>query len=365
VLFRLAYLGVTNTLALLRLLPVSDRDKDAEILALRHQIAVLERQLHGERIQFTKADRALLAALLHQLPRDMLRRVRLLVRPETVLRWHRDLIARRHARNSRPKRAGRPPTIRSIRRLVLRMARENTSWGYRRIHGELLVLGVTLAASTVWEILKDAGIDPAPQRTGTTWATFLHSQAQTILAADFFEATTLTGARIHVLAVIEHTTRRVRVLGATAHPTAAWVAQAARNLLMDLDDAGRRVKYLIRDRDGKYPALFDAILADAGITVVLSGVRMPRMNSIMERWIQSCRHELLDRTLIWNQAHLQHALREYERHHNRHRPHRGIANARPLHPLPEPLTDPATLAHLRIRRHDRLGGLLHEYDHAA
>jgi transposase InsO family protein len=217
----------------------------------------------------------------------------------------------------------------------------------------------------VWEILKEAGIDPAPQRTSDTWATFLRSQAHAILAADFFETTTLTGAKMYVLAAIEHATRRVRILGATAHPSSAWVTQAARNLVMDLDDAGRQVKYLIRDHDGKYPAMFDQVLADAGITVVLSGVRMPRMNSVMERWIQSCRHELLDRTLIWNQAHLLHALRKYERHHNDHRPHRGIANARPLRPLPEPIADPATLTRLRIRRHDRLGGLLHEYDHAA
>jgi transposase InsO family protein len=217
----------------------------------------------------------------------------------------------------------------------------------------------------VWEVLHEAGIEPAPQRTSDTWATFLRSQAHAILAADFFETTTLTGTRLYILSVIEHATRRVRVLGATAHPTAAWVAQTARNLLMDLDDAGCQVKYLIRDRDGKYPAMFDAILADAGITVVLSGVRMPRMNSIMERWIQSCRHELLDRTLIWNQAHLLHALREYERHHNDHRPHRGIANNRPLRPLPEPITDPAAITRQRVRRIDRLGGLLHEYDHAA
>jgi putative transposase len=167
VLFRLAYLGMTNALTLLRLLPMSDRDKDAEILALRHQIAVLERHLHGEKIRFTCADRAFLAALLHRLPRDVLRRVRLLVRPETVLRWHRNLIAYRHATISRPKHAGRPPTVRSIRRLVLRLARENNSWGYRRIHGELLVVGVKVAASTVWEILKDAGIDPAPSAPAT------------------------------------------------------------------------------------------------------------------------------------------------------------------------------------------------------
>lgn len=133
---------------------------------------------------------------------------------------------------------------------------------------------------------------------------------------------------------------------------------------MGLEDAGCKVKYLLRDRDGKYPALVETILADAGIETVLSGVRMPRMNSIMERWIQSCRDEVLDRTLIWNQAHLLHAPRAYERHHNQHRPHRGIANARPLRLLPEPITEPAALAQLRIHRHDPLGGILHEYDHA-
>jgi transposase InsO family protein len=179
------------------------------------------------------------------------------------------------------------------------------------------------------------------------------------------ETVTLTGARLHVLAVIEHATRRVRVLGVTAHPTTAWVTQTARNLVMDLEDTGCQVRYLIRDRDGKYPALFDTILADAGIEIVLSGVRMPRMNSIMERWIQSCRQELLDRTLILNQAHLLSALREYERHYNDHRPHRGIANTRPRAPLPEPITEPATLARLRIHRHDRLSGLIHEYENAA
>jgi transposase InsO family protein len=175
----------------------------------------------------------------------------------------------------------------------------------------------------------------------------------------------LTGTRLYVLAVIEHATRRVRILGATAHPTAAWVTQTARNLAMDLHDAGGQITHVIRDRDGKYPALFDAILAHTGIATVLTGVQVPKMNSIMERWIQSCRHELLDRTLICNQAHLLHALREYEAHYNTHRPHRGISNARPLSPLPPPITNPAAITHLRIRRHDRLGGLLHEYQHAA
>ncbi|MFB7323873.1 MULTISPECIES: helix-turn-helix domain-containing protein [unclassified Streptomyces] len=364
-LMRLAYLGVTNAFALLRMLPMSDRDKEVEILALRHQITVLERQLGGNRPRFDASDRTFLAALLHQLPRDVLRRVRLLVRPDTVLRWHRDLIACRHAARSRPKRPGRPRTVHSIRALVLRLARENPSWGYRRVHGELLVLGVKVAASTVWEILKEAGIDPAPERSSSTWADFLRSQADALLACDFFETVTLSGVRLYVFAVIEHANRRVRILGATAHPSAAWVVQAAKNLVMDLEDASCRARFMIRDRDGKFPELFDAILKDAGIEVVLSGVQMPRMNSIMERWVQTCRRELLDRTLIWNQRHLLYVLREFESFYNEHRPHQGIANARPLHPLPTAINDPTQIARLDIRRRERLGGILHEYEHAA
>ena len=207
--------------------------------------------------------------------------------------------------------------MRSIRVLVLRLVRENPHWGYRRVHGELLVLGVKVAASTVWEILKDAGIDPAPERAcHAPGPPSCAPRPSALLACDFFETVTLSGARMYVLAVIEHRTRRIRILGATAHPTASWVAQAARNLVMDLQDAGCRARFLIRDRDGKFPELFDAVLADAGIEVVLTGVRMPRMNSIMERWVQTCRRELLDRTLIWNQRHLLHALREFEGFYN-------------------------------------------------
>ena len=283
---------------MLRLLPRGDWDKDAEILALRHQITVLQRHLGEQRIRFEPADRAPLAALLHRLPRPALRGLQLLVRPDTILKWHRDLVARRHAAVSRPGRPGRPRTLRSIRTLVLRVARENPGWGYRRVHGELLVLGIKVAPSTVWEILREAGIDPAPERSATTWADFVRSQAEALLAADFIETVTLSGARLYILAVIEHASRRIRILGATAHPTAAWVTQAARNLVMDLQDVGSNARYLIRDRDGKYPGLFDTILADAGIKTVRSGVQMPRMNAIIERWVRTCRRELLDRTLI-------------------------------------------------------------------
>ncbi|MGW4823479.1 integrase core domain-containing protein [Streptomyces sp. NPDC004227] len=362
-LLRLAYLAVTNTFTLLRLLPMSERDKEIEILALRHQLLVLQRQVGKP--AFTDTDRALLASLLHRLPMDKLRQLLLLVRPDTILRWHRDLLKRRHAATCAPRRRGRPPTVRSIRSLVLRLARENSSWGYRRIHGELAALGIKVAASTIWEILKEHGIPPAPEREGTTWADFLRSQADALLACDFFETRTLAGARLYVFAVIEHTTRRIRILGATAHPTADWVVQLGRNLAMDLQDAGSTAKFLIRDRDSKFTNAFDAVMADAGLEVILSGIRIPRMNSIMERWIQTCRRELLDRTLIWDQRHLLHALREFESFYNGHRPHRALGQAAPLRPLPTPTAEPGQTKHLEIGRRDRLGGTLHEYQHAA
>jgi transposase InsO family protein len=212
---------------------------------------------------------------------------------------------------------------------------------------------------------QSRGHRPRPGAIHHHRADFLRSQAHALLALDFIETITLNLQRQYILAAIEHSTRRIRVLGTTAHPTAAWVIQAAKNLVMDLEDAGATVKYLIRDRDARFPALFDQILADAGIEIVLSGIRVPRMNSIMERWVQSCRHELLDRTLIWNENHLRHALREFETHHNGHRPHQAMDQATPLRAVPEPITDPDQIAHLDIRRRDRLGGTIHEYQHAA
>jgi transposase InsO family protein len=363
VLLRLAYLAATNTFAFLRLLPMGDRDKDIEILALRHQLLVLQRQVGKP--AFANTDRAILAGLLHHLPREQLRQFLLLVRPETIMGWHRDVLKRRHSATCRPKRRGRPPTVRSIRVLILRLARENSSWGYRRIHGELATLGIKVAASTVWEILKEPGIPPAPERQGTTWADFLRSQAEALLACDLFEVRTLTRARLYVFAVIEHSTRRIRILGATAHPTAEWIVQLGRNLLMDLEDASSKARFLIRDRDSKFTAAFDALLADAGLKAVTTGIRMPRMNTIMERWIQTCRRELLDRTLIWNQSHLLHSLREFETFYNCHRPHRTLGQAAPLRPLPEPISVPAKIRHLEVRQQDRLGGTLHEYQRAA
>jgi transposase InsO family protein len=216
---------------------------------------------------------------------------------------------------------------------------------------------VKVAASTVWEILKKAGIDPAPRRSGLAWSQFLRSQAEAILACDLFTADLLDGTQAYVLAVIEHATRRIRVLGVTLHPTGEWTTQQARNLIMDLGEQARQIKFMIRDRGSNYTAAFDAVLADAGIRTALCSVRAPRMNAIAERWIGRCRRELLDRTLIWNQSHLRRILREYETHHHQHRPHRPLDSAAPLNPLPEPVD----LEQYRPRRQARAGGLINEY----
>jgi putative transposase len=330
--------------------------KTAEILLLRHQLAVLERQ-QPRRPNLDWADRALLATLLSVIPKARRHGLRLLVTPETIVRWHRDIIRRRWAARSKRGRSGRPATRRNIKALVLRLARENPGWGYRRIHGELAGLGVQIAASTAWEILKNAGIDPAPRRTGPAWSQFLRSQAEAILACDFFTVDLLDGTQAYVLAVIEHASRRIRILGVTLHPTGEWTAQQARNLIMDLGEQAHWVKFMIRDRGSNYTAVFDAVLADAGIRTVLCNVQTPRMNAIAERWIGGCRRELLDHTLIWNQVHLRRILREHETHHNRHRPHRSLDSAAPLKPLPEPVE----LEQHRVRRRARVSGLINEY----
>ena len=223
--------------------------------------------------------------------------------------------------------------------------------------GELAGLGVKVAAPAMWEILKTNGTSPAPRRTGPTWSQFLRSQAETILACDFFTAGLPDGTQAYVLAVIEHATRRIRILGVTQHPTGAWTAQQARNLIMDLGEQAHRVKFMIRDRGSNFTATFVAVLAGTEIRTVLCNVRTPRMNTIAERWIGGCRRELLDRTLIWNQNHLRRILRQYETHYNQHRPHRSLYSAAPLKPLPRPVD----LERYHIRRHARISGMINEY----
>ena len=353
---RFVFLLITRVASWLQLSRREEAWQTAEILILRHQLAVLQRQ-QPRRPDLNWADRALLAVLLSVIPKARRQGLRLLVTPDTILRWHRDIVRRRWAARSKRGRTGRPTTRRNIKALVLRLARENPGWGYRRIHGELAGLGVKVAASTVWEILRTNGIDPAARRTGPTWAQFLRSQAEAILACDFFSVDLLDGTQAYVLTVIGHAARRIRILGVTLHPTGEWTTQQARNLIMDLGEQAERMKFMIRDRGSNFTAAFDAVLADAGIRTVLCNVRTPRMNAIAERWIGGCRRELLDRTLIWNQSHLQQILRDYENHHNQHRPHRFLHGAAPLKPLPEPVD----LEQYRVRRQARVGGLINEY----
>jgi len=358
---RFVFLLVSRTLAAMRL---SRRDaawRTAEILLLQHQLTVLQRQL-GERAQpkVSWADRALFALLLGLIPRARHARMRLIVTPGTILRWRRDLLRRRWAATSKPK--GRPSIRRNIRALVLRMARENDAWGYRRIAGELAGLGIKVAPSTVWAILKKAGIDPAPRRSGPSWAAFLRSQAEAILATDFFTVDLLDGTAAHVLTMIEHATRRIHVLGATAHPTAEWTVQTARNALMDLEAHAGRFTFLIRDHGPQFTSGFEAVYHATDIRTVTAGIQAPVMNAIQERWHRTVRAELLDRTLVWNLTHLRRVPADYESFYNEHRPHRTLGQAAPLRRLPENVTD---LENFRATRRDRIGGILHEYRHAA
>ena len=325
---RFAYMAVLRVFGWLALLARPDRAKDAEILILRHQVAVLQRQVKAPRLSW--ADRAVLAALARLLPGTKLRQLRLIVSPRTMLRWHADLVRWRW---SYPRRApGRPQTAATVRALALEMARDNPGWGYRRIHGELSGLGYKLAPSTVWQILKEAGIDPAPRRSGQTWRAFLEAQAKTILAADFFHLDTVFLRRLYVLFFIEHGTRRGHLAGITAHPTGEWVTQQARNLLMNLEDHAEGLKFLIRDRDAKFTEAFDAVFAAVGVRIIKTPVRAPRANAIAERWIGSARRECLDRMLVTGERHLRLVLVEYADHYNLHRPHRALQQGPPVGP---------------------------------
>jgi transposase InsO family protein len=351
---RLLYLILCQLLGWLALLARRSATKNAELLVLRHEVAVLRRQVARPRIDW--ADRAVLAGLSRLLARSVWRG--LFVQPATLLRWHRDLVRRRW---TYPHRPGRPTVTAELRKLVLRMARENMTWGYRRIHGELCRLGYKIGASTVWSILQRAGVDPAPKRTALTWRQFLRAQAKGVLAVDFFTVDTVFLKRLYVLFVIEVATRRVHVLGVTAHPMGEWVAQQARNLLMGLDDRVSRFRFLVRDRDTKFTAAFDAVFVAEGIEVLRTPVRAPQANAYAERWVGTVRREVLDRMLILGCRQLQAVLAEYVDHYNGHRPHRALGQASPLGPA-EP---PVILPDGRIARRDRLGGLIHEYAQVA
>ena len=282
-----------------------------------------------------------------------------LVTPGTVLRWHRRLVTRHW---TYPHRAGRPPVSAEITALIERLATENNGWGYKRIQGELLELGHRVSASTIRRVLKALKIPPAPQRrTNTTWRKFLHTQAATMLATDFFHVDcAVTLQRLYCLFVIEVGTRYVHILGITTNPDGAWTVQRIRNLLMDLGDRAAGFRFLIRDRAGQFTASFNAVLADAGIQVVKIPPRSPRANAYAERFVLTARTEITDRMLIFGERHLRTILTQYEAHYNGQRPHRS----RQLRP-PRADHPPADLSHKRIKRRPVLGGLVNEYERAA
>ncbi|WP_446220009.1 integrase core domain-containing protein [Micromonospora sp. IBHARD004] len=350
----LLYLLLRQVLQMLTLIACDDGAKDVEILVLRHQVAVLRRQVTRPDLQ--PADRVVLAVLSRLLPSP--RWSVFFVTPATLLRWHRELVARRwtypHAR------PGRPPVDKQVRDLVLRLATENPSWGHRRIQGEMIGLGYPVAASTVWKILNQAGVDPAPRRSGPTWQQFLTAQAHTILACDFFTVDTLLLKRVYVLFFVEIATRQVHVVGVTAHPTGAWVAQQARNLLMDLDQRAARLRYLLRDRDKKFTNTFDAVFTAEGIDVIKTPPQAPQANAFAERWVRTVRRECTDRILIVGERHLTAVRAEYTAHYNSHRPHRSLGQQ-----PPNPPTGVTDLTAARVRRRPILGGLINEYSQAA
>jgi putative transposase len=343
-------------LIVLRLRGRGGAGNEIELLVLRHQVAVLRR--HACRPRFHPADRAVFAALARFLPSE--RWPRLPVSPATARRWHRDAVA---GRWTYPRRTpGRPPVERRLRELIVRMARENPTWGYRRIQGEIAGLGTTLAASTVWRVLQDAGLPPAPRRASESWLAFLHAQAAGIIACDFITVDTVVFRRLYALVFIELHTWIVHVVGVTANPTGEWVTQQARNLIGLLTDRASPVRWLIRDRDAKFSHAFDEVFRSDSIQIIRTPVRAPRANAVMERWFASLRRECLDRLLILGRRHLEAVLRTYAEHYNTHRPHRSLGQRAPaqIRGCDRHLADFAV-----VRRRDRLGGLLHEYKTAA
>jgi transposase InsO family protein len=351
------YVMFGRVMALVLLCFRSSDFKELEIVVLRHELAVLHRQ--ASRPALRPADRAFLAAASRLLPRARWRAF--FVTPETLLAWHRRLVARRWTYPGRHP--GRLKVSREVRELVLRLARENSRWGYQRIAGELHGLGVQIAPTSVRRILAAAGLGPAGARNGLSWRQFIRSQAHSIIACDCFTVDTISLRRIYVLFFIALSTRRVHLAGTTENPDGAWTAQQARNFVFSLPERDRLLKFLVRDNDGKFTSTVDTVFNTEGIRVIRTPVRAPKANAVAERFVGTARRECLDWILIANHRHLQHVLAEFVDHYNGHRPHRALGLAPPEPDQPtRPRETPRAAA---IRRHDRLGGLIHEYAIAA
>ena len=360
-LLKIVYLLTRRVLSMAALVFRGDLAKDAELLVLRHENAVLRR--HVGRVRYEPADRARFAALARLVPRRRWAGV-FPVTPAALLAWHRRLAAGKYDTSGRRKPA-RPPACPGIARLVVRLARENPLCGHRRIHGELTKLGVTIAPSTGWEILHAAGIDPAPRRPGPGWRQFLRARAAGIVAVDFLHADTVLLKRLHVLVFIEHGTRRMHIGGVTTSPTAEWTVQQARNLALSLGE---------RFEDAKVPDPRPRVALHRLVRRCLPGcrhqdpadcVQAPRMNATRERLIGTMRRELLDRMLVLSEAHLRAVLTGYQVHYTTARPHQGIGQRVPGCDREARGVTAVNLDARRIERKPVLNGLINQYSQAA
>jgi transposase InsO family protein len=339
-------------------------EKDLEIVLLRHELRLLQRRQPAppRLARWEQLPLAVLAAKLAGAVaggKARLRRSLLVVSPETVLRWHRDLVRRKWTCTRRGP-SGRPPLGAEIEALILRLAEENPRWGYGRIHGELVKLGYTVSRSAVRDVLRRRGVPPAPerQRRRTTWRAFLSHHAGELLACDFFTVDTLFLHTIYVLFFIELGTRRVHLAGCTAHPTSAWVAQQARQLSWQIQDGTLPARFLIHDRDSKFVSAFDTVFTSEGVEIIRTPFRAPNANAIAERWVRSVRAECLDHLLVLGEAHLRRVLTAYADYYNYARPHQGLDQRIPVGPAAPPGSG-------AVRRRELLGGLLRDYHREA
>jgi len=355
--YHLLFCFVTLVLDVFASVRVAPTEKDLQIALLRQQLRILERK-SKTKPRLSRSEKLMLVTLATCLKaqtqrfHEALSEALFVVQPETLLKWHRQLVHRKWT-FQHPHRGGRPRVERDTEALIVRIARENPRMGYDKIQGELLKLGLKIHPSTVKNILRRHNLLPAPQRGCSSWRTFLKHYRQQMLACDFFTVETLRLETLYVLFFIELGSRRVHLAGCTANPDRVWVTQQARQLVWHLSDEAMPLRFLIHDRDSKFAGNFDQVFVSEGFEIVRTPFRAPKANAVAERWVRSARQECLDQLLILNQHHLAHVLKVYVHYYNTARPHQGLAQRTPV-----PLS--------RSRRgtihcRDVLGGILHDY----
>jgi putative transposase len=351
----------TWVLDVLAVLGQSDHEKDIEILLLRQQLRIVDRKQARPR-HLSRGEKLSLAVLSARLKavtaggRERLRQVMLLFQPETVLKWHRELVRRKWTYTQPTKLRGQAPLGANREALIVQLARENQRFGYKKLVGELLKLGYRVGRSTVRDVLKRHAIQPAPERghRSSNWRTFLASHKSALLATDFFTVETLWLKTVYVLFFIELNTRRVYLAGCTSEPTSAWVTQQARQLVWEVQDKPSPKRFLIHDRDTKFTPAFDAVFVSEGVEIVLTPPQAPNANAFAERWVRTVREECLDHLLIFGERHLLRVLKEYIAYYDQARPHQSLQQQTPIPYVP-------CLPEGVIRHRAVLGGLIHDY----